>query len=230
MRRFAFLLVTFMVAACGPAAPTPGATVTVAAPTSSPTAGGVSQDGEGTPAEARQFRIIAQESQACYRVREQLANVTLPGEAVGCTQDVEGVVMVLPDGTVVPESSRVQVNLSTLTSDESRRDRYVRSNTLETDRYPHATFVPRTIIDMPSPLPASGEVTFQVVGDLTLREVTREVTWEVTATVSGDRILMQAQTEFSFDEFQLERPRVPIVLAVEDPIRLEVSLVWEEVP
>lgn len=173
------------------------------------------------------YQVVAAKSKACYRVREQLVRFSFPNDAVGCTSDIEGQVVVRPDGTVVSERSRVQVNLGTLTSDESRRDRFVRRNTLQTDRYPHAVFVPKALIGVLSPLPTEGEVAFQVVGDLTIRDVTREVKWDVAATVMGARVDMEARTAFTFDEFQLERPQVPVVLSVEDPIRLEVSLVWE---
>jgi len=173
------------------------------------------------------YQVVAAKSKACYRVREQLLRFTFPTDAVGCTSDIEGQVVLQPDGTVVSERSRVQVNLSTLTSDEGRRDQFVRRNTLQTDRYPYAVLVPKALIGVPSPLPTSGQATFQLVGDLTIRDVTREVTWEVTATFTEGQVDMEAKTAFTFNEFQLERPQVPIVLSVEDPIRLEVSIVWE---
>jgi polyisoprenoid-binding protein YceI len=64
-------------------------------------------------------------------------------------------------------------------------------------------------------------MTFQMVGELTLREVTRPVTWEVTAKVEGTTISGQAKTQFTFADFEMTKPSVRRVLSVNDEIRLE---------
>lgn len=173
--------------------------------------------------------LVAEESTACYRVREQLVRLSLPSDAVGCTSEMEGQIVVQPDGTIVQEESYIRVNLDTLTSDESRRDRYIKNNTLNTAQYPEAVFVPTALEGVPTPLPTTGEGQFRLVGQLTIRDVTREVVWDVTARATGNRVEAQATTAFTFDDFQLTRPRVPVVLSIEDPIRLEVTTVWERV-
>jgi hypothetical protein len=50
-------------------------------------------------------------------------------------------------------------------SDERQRDRYIQRNTLQTATYPTATFVPTQVVGLPSPMPASGDVTFQMIGN-----------------------------------------------------------------
>jgi hypothetical protein len=56
------------------------------------------------------------------------------------------------------------------------------------------------------------------------------VTWEVTARVEGDRIIARARTQFTFADFGLEPPRVPVVLSVDETIRLEVDAVLQRQP
>ncbi|WP_322801576.1 YceI family protein [Thermoflexus sp.] len=175
------------------------------------------------------YLVIPEESEARYRVREQLVGVDLPSDAVGVTRAITGV-LVLEGNRVVPQASRFQVDLRTLTSDQARRDNFIRRNTLQADRYPYAVFVPREIQGLPSPLPTSGEHTFRLIGDLTIRETTRPVTWEVTARVEGDRIIARARTQFTFADFGLEPPRVPVVLSVDETIRLEVDVVLQRQP
>ena len=75
--------------------------------------------------------------------------------------------------------------MASLVSDSNRRDGYVRSNTLETNKYPTAELVVKSTPGLLWPLPSSGEVAFQIVGDMTIHGVTKELTWEATAQ-AGD--------------------------------------------
>lgn len=171
------------------------------------------------------YVMVSEESEARYRVREQLVGVNLPSDAVGTTRAITGV-LVLEGDRVIPEASRFQVDLRTLTSDQARRDNFIRRNTLQADRYPYAVFIPREVRGLPTPLPTSGEHAFQLIGDLTIQDVTRPVTWEVVARVEGDRVTVQARTQFTFADFNLEPPRVPVVLSVDETIRLEIDGVF----
>jgi polyisoprenoid-binding protein YceI len=102
----------------------------------------------------------------------------------------------------------------------------VRRNTLETERYPSVVFVPTELRGLPWPLPGAGTVAVTLVGDLTVRETTRRVSWEATASFRGATGLrVRARTAFPFAEFGLRVPRVSVVLGVEDTIRLEADLV-----
>ncbi|GAA5335046.1 MULTISPECIES: YceI family protein [Thermus] len=169
------------------------------------------------PALAQTFEVASGEAR--YRVREELLQVGI-ADAVGTTKAVEGRV-VLQGGRI---SGEFVVDLRELKSDQSRRDNYLRQNTLETSRFPTATFRPKEVKGLPNPLPQSGKVPIQVVGDLTLRDVTAEVVWEGEAEFRGQEVRVFLKTEFPFEKFRLTQPRVPIVLSVENRIRLEVDL------
>jgi hypothetical protein len=71
------------------------------------------------------------------------------------------------------------------------------------------------------PLPQTGTAPFELVGDLTVRDATRRITWEATATFNGQDVSVQARTAFRFADSGLSIPRVASVLSVEDNIRLE---------
>jgi polyisoprenoid-binding protein YceI len=172
---------------------------------------------------AIRFSIVPERSEARYLVTEQLVNVSLPNDAIGRTQQINGSLVLQPDGTILAEESRLEVDLSTLQSDESRRDRFIKENTLNTSQFPMAVFVPTEMSGLPAELPQSGDVSFKLIGDLTIRDVTRQVEWDVAGSVQGDEVTGQARTSFTFADFNLTQPRVPVVLSVEDTIRLEVD-------
>jgi hypothetical protein len=69
-----------------------------------------------------------------------------------------------------------------------------------------------------------GSAPFQLVGDLTVKDATRRVTWSATASFDGPRVAVQARTAFRLGDFGLQQPRVSVVLSVEDDIKLEADL------
>ena len=175
------------------------------------------------------FVIVSENSEARYRVQEQLAGFDLPNDAVGSTRAISGVVVIGLDGTIDPSESRIEVDLSTLTSDQSRRDNFLRNNTLRTNQFPLTVFVPENISGFPDELPESGEVAFTLVGNLTIMDVTRSVEWEVIGNLQDDIFRGQAFTSFTFDYFEIDQPRVASVLSIEDTIRLEVDFTLQRV-
>jgi polyisoprenoid-binding protein YceI len=166
---------------------------------------------------------IGEGSKARYRSKEQLANRNLPNDAVGETPDVSGVIAFGADGAVLQEQSKITVNLRTLKSDEDRRDNFIRENTIQTNRFPTAEFVVSSAPGLPWPLPRSGEATFQLQGNMTMHGVTSPMVWDATATFEGDKVTGQARSSFTFEQFDMDKPRVFLVLSVEDTVRLEVD-------
>lgn len=175
-----------------------------------------------TPVDTTRWVIDAERSEARYLVREQLAGLDFPNDAVGRTRLVSGT-LVVADGQVVPAASQITVDMASLETDEGRRDNYVRRRTLVTDSFPVATFVPRELRGVPVPLPASGRHTFQIAGDLTLKGVTRPVVWEAEADFAAATVDGTARVAFPFTLFAMEKPSVARVLSVADSIRLELD-------
>ena len=156
-----------------------------------------------------------------YRIREQLAGFDLPNDAVGATSQVSGGITFDAKGNLVPASSKFVVNVATLTSDKDRRDGYVRGRLLTTSQFPTVELVPTALRGLTLPMPTSGSKAFQLVGDLTVRGVTKPTTWQVDAKFDDGRVNGTAATSFLFSDFGLTQPRVPVVLSVADTIRLE---------
>ncbi|MCL4562444.1 MAG: YceI family protein [Chloroflexi bacterium] len=174
------------------------------------------------------YSVVAGQTTALYRVREQLANVAFPTDAIGKTQQVSGSITISSTGAIVPAQSKIVVNLTNLQSDQAMRDNYVSRAVLQTDQYPEAVFNPTQITGLTWPLPQTGKVSFQLTGNLTIRNVTKPVTWTVTGNVQGNQATGVATTTFTFEDFSLTRPQVPVVLSVQDHITLELDLTLEK--
>ncbi len=168
------------------------------------------------------YAIVPEESVARYRVQEELAQVG-ETEAVGETQAIIGQFGFGADGLPLP-CSRFDVDLRTLQSDQARRDNYLYQNTLEAERYPLATFVLRAVEGMEAPLAEGQETTLRLIGDLTLRDVTKLVAWEAKVTLVDGALSGTAATMFEMPDFAIEPPSVPVVLSLDETIRLEVDL------
>ena len=165
--------------------------------------------------------VAEQGNEARYLVREQLAGRDLPNDAIGATSRIAGGITLGADGQPMADGSRIVVDLASLASDADRRDNYLRRRTLDVAAHPVAILVPREIRGLSGPLPETGEARFELVGDLTIRGVTRTVVWDVTARRAGGGVAGRASTRFPFATFELEVPRVGRVLSVDDDIRLE---------
>jgi polyisoprenoid-binding protein YceI len=168
---------------------------------------------------------IAEGTTARYKVREQLAGISFPSDAVGTTQSVTGTVVLNPDGSIDASKSKLTVDLRTLKSDQQMRDGYIQGRTLETEKFPMLEFVPRRAVGLSAPLPAGMQAQsgFQLVGDMTLHGVTNEVTWNVVATFGNEVVGGRATTTLQFDTFKLTKPSLARLLSVDDKIELEIE-------
>ena len=168
---------------------------------------------------------ITNGTKARYRVREQLAGISFPSDAVGTTESVTGTIIVNPDGTIDSAGSKITVDLRTITSDQQMRDGYVRRQTLETETYPFLEFVARRAVGLPVPFPTAppAQAGFQLVGDMTLHGVTSEATWNVVATFGPDQVSGRATTTLLFTTYKMAKPTLARLLSVDDKIDLEIE-------
>ncbi len=216
--------VTALLAACGGAAtpvtsdaPTAAATTSTPAPSATASATTVTT---GT-------WTVSNASKATVRVREQLVGVNLPSDAVLVATGATGTFVLNDDGTFSPDS-KITFDVTTLASDQRNRDDFVKMDTLQTRQFPTATFVPTKTSGLALPLPASGDFTFKLTGQITIHGKTKEVTFDVTAHRSGNQLTATttASPTWKFADFGMTAPSVPFrVVSIVDEIRLVVDLV-----
>jgi len=223
---FALPLIISLGATVGPssaAAPGSGATAAIVAPiTAQDDAAKAPVSPTRGQTKALRFVVASVGNEARYRVREQLARMDFPSDAIGKTNQVEGALVIGADGKIAREGSSFTVDLKSIQSDNMRRDGFIRRHTLRTDSFPKAVFVPTSTRGLPATLPATGALAFELIGDLTIHGVTRPATWQVTATRNASgAVTGTATTTFSFADHGMTIPRFGMVLSVDDSITLE---------
>lgn len=160
---------------------------------------------------------------ARYRVRERLVGHDLPNDAVGETKALTGAIEFDSKGNVIPQSSEFVVDAGTFVSDKDRRDGFVRGRLLDSQQYPSIVLSPTSVRGVSLPLPSSGSAPIEMTGNLTVRGVTRPTIWTGSAKFQDGRVTGSAATAFTFNDIQMEQPRVPVLLSVADTIRLEID-------
>ena len=165
-------------------------------------------------------------SEAGYRVREKLSRLPAKSDAVGRTTAVSGGMTVAASGDhLVARDLRVEVDVSKLQSDESRRDNRIRTDGLETDRFPTATFVSTGEVVAPTDATSGSAFKVDVTGDLTLHGVTRRVTIPVEARLDGTSLQVVGSYQFPMAMFDIDPPNVGGVVTVDPDATLEFKIV-----
>jgi polyisoprenoid-binding protein YceI len=191
------------------------------APKKAPAAKAPAKSATKPAAPPTRFVLAPTGNEAQYAVREELAGIDFPYDAVGKTSAITGTIAIDAKGAVVAAQSHITVDVSTLKSDRANRDRYLKTDALETNKYPKVEFAVTALKGFPAALPTTGQFTFELVGNLTVRSVTKPVTWQVTATASNGEFSGSAKTAFKFGDFGMPVPSAFMVMKLEDNLRLQ---------
>lgn len=236
------LLLGLLLAACGgsaeePAAPTP--TTAPPEPTAVPTEESAAPEEETAvtePTEPRTFVVVTEESEARYIVNEEFFADALEklgiaaGKAVviGRTSGVSGEIQVNLGTPVSVESATFTVDMTGLATDQNRRDRWLRNNAIETSVFPTATFTAVSVDGLPETYTEGETVNFQLTGDLTVRDVTKPVTFDVTAVINGDTLTGTATLGLQMTDFNITPPDFANTLTVQNDFTIEVDITARE--
>lgn len=151
--------------------------------------------------------VITTGSEVGYRVDETINGI--PVVANGRTTDVEGELGI--SGTEVVTAT-FTVDMTTVASDDSRRDNQFRQRIMNTAEFPTATFTLTTPIDFGAATNGSSNVQdgvsieVQATGDLTLHGITRSVTFPLTATFQSGRIGVLGKIPVVFADYDIPNP------------------------
>jgi polyisoprenoid-binding protein YceI len=187
----------------------PAPTLTLDAATSTPPAG------SGAAADAGGTWTVAAGSRAGYRVDEVLFGQSVT--AVGRTERVTGTAT-LAGSTV--RAARFEVDMASVTSDQSVRDDAFRGRIMDVARHPSATFELRRPIALGT-VPAVGERrTVAAAGTLTLRGASRDVTVPLDLRRSAEGVTVAGSIPVRFADYGIPDPSV-------GPVRTEDNGVLE---
>ena len=162
---------------------------------------------------------IATGSIVGYRVNEVLFGQS--HEAVGRTSSITGSMLV--SGTTVTQAA-FTVDMSSVTSDQSRRDAQFNGRIMDTRTYPTATFTLTKPIDLGA-IPANGvQRTFRATGTLTLHGVTKTVTFTLTSQYTGSVVQVAGSIPITFADWSIPNPSFGGVVTTDDHGVLEFAL------
>lgn len=171
---------------------------------------------------------VVEGTEAGYRVREQLASLPAESDAVGRTSDVTGSITVVEagDGAQVADGT-ITVDTTTITSHERRRDSRMRTEGLQTDQFPTATFTITSPVDVPAAALAGEATDVTLAGDLTLHGVTRAVEIPSQARLVDGQIQVAGSLTFALADFEIVAPNVGgFIVSIADQGALEFSIIF----
>jgi polyisoprenoid-binding protein YceI len=220
-----------ILAACGTQAPTaaaPTAPSVATEPAAAPATGDstATMEAPAAPAaDAQVYRIDPAQSEARYEVDETFFAGNRIATAIGRTSGVSGDITI---DFAQPANSRIgqiEIDVSQLTSDENRRDNFLRNmGGLVSSQYPQVTFTPTAIEGLPATATVGDQFDITITGNLTVKEATRPVTWEATIKVEDGKISGTASTEVLMSDFGIG-PVQMAMLSTEDEVKLYLDFV-----
>ena len=175
------------------------------------------------------YRIDPEQSEASFTLQEDLRGQTI--DVIGTTDQVGGDIIVDFDAPDASEVGEILINARTLVTDNDFRNRAIRSNILRSaeDDYEFVSFVASSIEGLSSQGPVNADETYEftMTGDLTIVEVTSEVTFDVSAILDADgqTLTGTATTVISWRDYNLSIPSAPGVANITDDVTLTIRFV-----
>jgi polyisoprenoid-binding protein YceI len=216
-------------APAAPAADAPTAIPAAAEPTAAPAADApTAAPAANATAGTRTFTIVPEQTEVSYEVQEQFLSRDLPNQAIGKTNAVQGEFQISLDGKPSGKVTNITVDLSKLTSDERRRDNRIRQQWLESNKYPNAVFTSTDAQGLPDTYTEGQDVNFKLTGDMTIRDVTKPITFDVTGKLVGDTITGSATAQILMKDFGIDPPSVAGMLTVKDGVTIKLNFTATE--
>ena len=189
----------------------PSVTTTTAAaePTETSTTVATTVTTVATSATDGEWAVVA-ESIVGYRVKETI--VGQKTEGVGRTAAVTGSLMISDQKVLNAEFT---VDMTSLKSDSTRRDRQVNTRILDTATYPTATFVLKKPITLTPEALAGSDFSVDTTGTLTLRGVTKDIDLTLIARLVDGVIEVNGSIQIVFTDWSIPDPSISGIIVVD---------------
>ena len=201
--------------------------VAAAMATQAPASAAVESANAVAESAAVEFSIVAAESEASFTLEEDLSGVRTT--VIGSTTELGGSVFVDRTNPSNSAIGAIVINARTLETDNSFRNRALRSQILRSarDEFEFIVFEPRELSNFSADSVAVGETLgFDITGDLTVTDVTRSVTFAAMVTLDSEtQISGSASVNLLHADFGLTIPEVPRVANVTDDVELKLEFV-----
>lgn len=171
----------------------------------------------GETGEEAQAFIIGEGSKVTFTVEEELGRSPVRFDAVISSIGLTGAANL--DG----QPSVVTLDLHSLSSDQSFRDRYIRDRMFPDT--PEAIFTVDQLPELPQSFYDGEETEGELSGSLQIGEAVTPLLFEVTARHDGSVINVLGRTTFTWEQLGLPKPTARSVVYLADEVRVQVLLV-----
>ena len=170
------------------------------------------------------YEISQDQSEVRFELDEDLRGNRLT--VVGVTNQVAGQFALDLSDLSSAQVGEIQINARTLATDNNFRNRAIQNEILQTGSYEFISFVPTAVSGLPASANVGEFIQFTIEGELTIRDVTETVTFEVTATAVTETTIQGTATATVLrDAYGLNIPEVPNVANVENEVDLIINFV-----
>jgi polyisoprenoid-binding protein YceI len=225
------LLLSASVLACAGATPTsptvdapiPSQPQSASRPSASPSSSQSVSDAADSDVSVLQIQPGA--STATFTLDEILRGS--PNTVIGTTDKVAGEIALDPDEPGATKVGTITVDARTLATGNTQRNNMLHRFILATSQFEHVTFTPTTITGLPATIELLGiPYPVKIDGKLTIKDVTRDVTFDASVTpLSFQELRGTATTTISQQDFGITIPSIPFVGGVSDEVRLDLHFV-----
>jgi len=171
------------------------------------------------------FRISQDDSQVRFIIDEVLAGN--PNTVVAATNSVAGDIIVNFTDPSASQIGQIAINARTFVTDNEFRDDSIRGRILRSDEFEFITFEPTALEGLPTePVAPGATLEFQIIGDLTVKGVTQQITFDTSVTlVDATHIEGTARAQTRYPDFDITIRTPPLVSSVEEGVILEIDFV-----
>ena len=170
------------------------------------------------------YTIDSAQSTASFTIAEVLQGSDFV--VVGTTDQVGGQVVFDASNPTAAQIGEIVINARTFVTDSDRRDSAINNRILFTEAFEFVRFQPTAINGLPDSVAVGDSVDVEIVGDLTIMDMTKSTTFAATLTyISADEIAGTASTTILYDEYGVEVPLTQSVSFVSDELTMELDFV-----
>jgi polyisoprenoid-binding protein YceI len=170
------------------------------------------------------FEIRPSFSETRFIINEKLRGSRMV--VVGATNQVSGELGINLEDLSAAQVGEIRINARTIATDNDFRDTAIRNRILFTDQYEFITFVPTELSGLPDRAAVGERIKFNVVGDLTIGEITHSESFAVDVIVEEEiRLRGKASTLVDRSTYGLNIPAAPGVTDVDQQVLLELDFV-----
>ncbi|MEA2641446.1 MAG: hypothetical protein QOF51_2840 [Chloroflexota bacterium] len=170
------------------------------------------------------FQIQPGQSKATFTLTELLNGS--PNTVVGTTDQVAGQLAFDPTAPITAQVGTITVDARGLTTDDRQRNRMIQNVILSTGQFEYVTFQPTSVSGLPPSGTPGQSYNAEIAGQLTIRDVTKPVTFTATVTpASTTQLSGSAKTLINRSDWNLQIPSIPFVASVSDQVQLQLDFV-----